>query len=369
MTNRHTLATSLGAALLIAGMLIAPANAQEIDPALQASWDYMQEAMPGVPYDVLAKACAEGEVDLYTGAWLDAQDAQIAAFNARFPCVKVRNFSSTIGALRERFLAESRAGRPLADIYQDTDVSKLDDFVTEGLVREYKISNSDSFEASDKHEGYWYPIRRTLTGIAWNTDLVSPEEASKLQEWKGVLDPVWKDRAIYVDPAVGGNTFAPLYLWQTLYGPDFIKQLGEQHPRIISGINNAAASLASGDVAVIFNANETGLLPLWEKGAPIQWSLPSPGLGPLTAQMLVKDGPHPNAAVLYHEYTFTAEGYSTWQAIGGAGARLGIDDKREIVSEPWYKLPSKMFPYDPKKASEAFPTILAEFNEFVGATK
>jgi hypothetical protein len=69
-----------------AAAFIAPcALAQDIDPKLRASWDFMQSAMPGVPYETLKAACAEGRLMVYHGSWTDAQNAQIEAFHKRFP--------------------------------------------------------------------------------------------------------------------------------------------------------------------------------------------------------------------------------------------------------------------------------------------
>ena len=80
-------------------------------------------------------------------------------------------------------------------------------------------------------------------------------------------------------------------------------------PQVFSGTNPASAALASGDIAVLFNASETGLMPLQSAGAPLRWTFPEPAAGPVTGQAISARAPHPNAAKLYHEYAFTTEGY------------------------------------------------------------
>ena len=49
----------------IARVLTAPVNlhwtAQPVDPALAASWKFVQETMPGVPYELLKGACGDDE--------------------------------------------------------------------------------------------------------------------------------------------------------------------------------------------------------------------------------------------------------------------------------------------------------------------
>jgi len=346
-------------------MVINAAHAQPVDPKLAASWAYMQKEMPGVPYSLLKAACDEGALMIYHGTWDEAQDAQIAGFRQRFPCISVQKFTTTMGALRERFLAEFRAGRRDADIYQESDTGTLDIMAGNKTLMNYKISNDAAFKPSTKKTGYWYPLRIALVGVAWNTDLVSPDEAKLLSEWKGVTNPAWKGRAAVVDPSGGGVAYLPWYAWTKLYGEGFVDQIGALRPRVTAAINTASAALASGDVAVILNASETGLLPLWLKGAPIRWSLPSPAIGPLTGQGIPSNAPHPNAAKLYQEYSFAEEGYGLWQKLGGAPARIGFKDQRKVASESWYKLPADIYAYDPAEATAAAPAINRHFTQTV----
>lgn len=343
--------------------------AQPVDPKLAASWAFVQKAMPGVPYSLLKAACDEGAVMIYHGTWVDAQNEQIDGFRKRFPCISVQKFTTTMGELRERFLAEWRAKRPIADIIQDSDTGTLNLHAANRILMDYRISNDASFKPAAKKSGYWYPLRVAMVGIAWNTDLVSAAEAKLLTEWKGIVNPAWKGRAVVVDPSAGGVAYLPWYAWIKLYGEGFIDQIGALKPRVVTGINTASASLAAGDVAVILNASETGLLPLWLKGAPIRWSLPTPGVGPLTGQGIPANAPHPNAAKLYHEYAFTEEGYSLWQRLGGAPARAGIKDQRKVASESWYKVPADLWDYDPAAATAETQKVVAKFNQAVGASR
>ncbi|HTN63532.1 MAG TPA: ABC transporter substrate-binding protein [Devosia sp.] len=357
------------AAIAMSQAVVTTAGAQDIDPALQASWDYMQEQMPGVPYSLLTAACAEGEVMVYHGSWADAEDLQIQGFNKRFPCLTVRKLGGGMSDIRERFLAEYRAGLKVADLVQDSSSAVLDEHAKAGYLSEYTISNDDKFADDAKHTGYWYSMRRGMAGIAWNTDLVSDEDAAKLTEWEGILDPRWKDVAAVGDISAGGVAYLPFYAWYQLYGDEFYKKLGELNVRNIAGTNNAAAALASGDVEVLFNASETALVPLYNKGAPIKWSLPPPGVGPLTGQSITSNAPHPNAARLFQEYTFSEEGYGLFQSLGGVPTRIGTPDAREVAAEPWYKVPAEMFVFDEKEANEAVPMILEKFNEYVGTAR
>lgn len=358
-------AMTMGAALLH----VAAAQAQDIDPQLKDSWAFMQEQMPGVPYSILVAACKEAEVMIYHGSWPDAEEMQAEGFAKRFPCITVRKQGGGMSDIRERFLAEFRGGQRIADLIQDSNASILDSHAKANYLTKYVISNDDKFDDNAKNSGYWYSMRRGMAGIAWNTDLVSDADAAKLADWKGILDPRWRNVAAVGDISAGGVAYLPFYAWHKLYGDEFIKKLGALNIRNIGGTNNAAAALASGDVQVVFNASETALVPLLEKGAPIKWTLPAPGIGPLTGQAITANAPHPNAAKLYQEYSFTPEGYALFQKLGGVPTMKGVKDARDVASEDWYKVPTQIFDYSDAEATAAVPEIVKLFNDNVAAAR
>ncbi len=323
--------------------------------------------MPDVSYELLKDACAEATLTIYQGPWPEAQLAQIAQFHKRFPCITVRRFELQGVLLRERFLAEFRANNNIADIVQDTDPGNLNEDADQGFLMNYKVGDDRFYPDGLKKAAYWYPLKITFVGNAWNTDLVSDAEAKSLGLWTGMADPAWKGRAGVTD--VGGIAMVPWYLVIKTYGVDFLAKVGALKPRVFSGNGPAAGSLASGDVSVLLGTTETGVEPVWAKGAPIHWALPEPGGGAATGQGISAHAPHPNAAKLYQDYAFTEEGYAAWQTLGGAPARSGYKDRRKVAAEPWYKLPQKMFVFDPADEARATPATLDAFHRAIGKAR
>ena len=344
------------------------ALAQTVDPALADSWAFAQKAMPGVPYDLLKNACAEGALMIYSGTWPDATDNVVKHFKERFACIgDVQTFVTQTGPRRERFLAEVRANHNIADIIQDTDPGTLENQAKSGLLANYKISNDSFYDAGIKQSGYWYPFRASTMGIAWNTDTVTDDEAKILSTWHGMLDPRWKGRAGVADPASGGAAYIPWYLWPKIYGQEFMDGLKKSQPRAFIAVNPTVAALASGDIDVYFGADDASLSPVWASGAPIKWTIPEPAIGTPTGQAISATAPHPNAARLYQEYAFTEEGYGAWQSVGGGpSVREGFHDLRDVAKEDWYKSPEKFFEYDPAEATNARDAVNKMFHEVVG---
>ncbi len=342
--------------------------AQDVAPEHADAWAFMQTAMPGVPYDLLQAACEEGAVMIYNGTWSDAQENQIKAFADRFPCVTVEHFELPTSERRERFIVETKAGRHTADIVQDTDPGVLDKQAKEGLLAEYALSSDSAFADNVKMASYWYPLRIALAATAWNIDNVTEEEAALLSTWDGMIDPRFKGRVgIAMSPSGGGGvTLYPYFALYKTYGEDFMKAFAAQEPRNFSGANTLAGALASGDIDVALAVSETGIVPLQAQGAPIQWALPEPGMGLATGQAVSATAPHPNAARLYQEYSFTDEGYAAWNLHGGAPAKTGFADTRPVAQESWYRYPAAFSDVDPRSMNAEKDAFLALNNGWFG---
>ena len=76
----------------------------------------------------------------------------------------------------------------------------------------------------------------------------------------------------------------------------------------------------------------------WLQGAPIRWVRPSPtpDFGN-SWQAVSKYAPHPNAARLFQNWSFSAEGAVVLQEkYGSATTMSGVADKRKVAKESWY---------------------------------
>jgi ABC-type Fe3+ transport system substrate-binding protein len=86
----------------------------------------------------------------------------------------------------------------------------------------------------------------------------------------------------------------------------------------------------------------------------------------MTGQAIAAKAPHLNAAKLFQEYSFTEEGYTIWQKLGGAPARKGIKDQRPVAAQPWYKVPTSFIPYDPADAATSMNSVLDDYRKYIG---
>ena len=134
------------------------------------------------------------------------------------------------------------------------------------------------------------------------------------------------------------------------------------------GGRSGRCRVGSGRYFVIFNASETGLLPLLAKGAPIRWSLPEPGIGPMTGQAIparrrirmprsfIRNMPSPSTATRTGRSWRRASAHRLQGSARGCGTAL-VQGAGQILS------------YDTKDASDQLKPIIAEFRKNIGVAR
>ena len=158
-----------------------------------------------------------------------------------------------------------------------------------------------------------------------------------------------------VDPAAGGVAYLPWYTWFKLYGEDFIRKLGEVRPQVFSGTNPASAALASGDIAVLFNASETGLMPLQSAGAPLRWTFPEPAAGPVTGRRSRRARRIPTPRSSITSMHSRPKAMLSGKSSAAHPRASAIQDQRPIAAQPWYKYPTKFFELRPARSNKPLP--------------
>lgn len=117
--------------------------------------------------------------------------------------------------------------------------------------------------------------------IAYNSNNVTPEEVEKLKSWRGILDPVFKDR-VALSPQLCSTCYTRVHFWMAPenkeeYGEKFMHELAAMKPHIYAEINLAIDRVAAGEEDIVYCclwgalANARSV-----KGAPIRWVFPTP---------------------------------------------------------------------------------------------
>ena len=143
--------------------------------------------------------------------------------------------------------------------------------------------------------------------IAYNTKTVSAAEAPKT--WKDLLDPKWRGKMVTAHPGYSGVISTHVLALVHLYGWDYFKQLAQNKLMLVQSAVDPAGVVASGErpVAVERRATTTSTRSR-RRGTRSRSSIPKEGVPLVVSPTAIASfAPHPNAAKLFTDFTFTRE--------------------------------------------------------------
>ena len=261
--------------------------------------------------ELIAAAEAEGSVLWYTTMIVDqAVRPLAAAFEAKYPKIKVDFSRGGSGDTALKIINEAQAGRPMGDVFDGT--ATFANVMPAGAVEPYSPDSAAAYPDNFKDpDGNWHALNFYFLTTVYNTDLVSEEDAPKT--FQDLLDPEWKDQMIW--SIVPEPTAAPGFVGNILMtmgeadGMAYLDKLAGQN------ITNMDTSQRVVLDRVIAGEFPVGLMCFNHhvaisraQGAPIAWVPMEPVVAASSLLGKIKDGPHPNAAELLIDFLLSKEG-------------------------------------------------------------
>jgi iron(III) transport system substrate-binding protein len=105
-------------------------------------------------------------------------------------------------------------------------------------------------------------------------------------------------------------------------GAGYLARLRAQNPKLYVGTVPIGQAVASGEILVGGYGIPSAVKPLKEAGAPIDFFVPSPGLGIRYGLAAFTWGRHPNAARVFLDYVMSREGQAAWHSNGETASPL-----------------------------------------------
>jgi iron(III) transport system substrate-binding protein len=167
-----------------------------------------------------------------------------------------------------------------------------------------------------------------LSSIAYNTNLVKPEDAPK--SFKDLLDPKWAGKMVKGHPAYSGTIMTATFQQVRELGWQYYEGLAKQRVLQVQSSTDPPKKLALGERAVMADGNEYGVVLLKEAGQPVEPVYPTEGTPTITGPTgIFASAPHPNAAKLFQAWLHTRE---TQQFFVDFTAQYSVHD--QVQSKP-----------------------------------
>src|SRR3954447_18854768 len=258
--------------------------------------------------DLVEAAKKEGKVILYSSMDLPVGEKLGKAFEAAYPGISVQIERSGSERLFQQIDQEFASNIHAADIINSSDASHfitwkknnwLAPFVPEDVAKYF----AEGFRDPD---GMSATSRIYLSSIAYNTNLVKPEDAPK--SYADLLDPKWAGKMVKGHPAYSGTIMTATFQLVRELGWGYLEKLSKQRVMQVQSSTDPPKKLALGERAVMADGNEYGVVLLKEAGQPVEPLYPSEGTPTISGPTAIfKTAPHPNAAKLFQAWWHTRE--------------------------------------------------------------
>jgi iron(III) transport system substrate-binding protein len=267
---------------------------------------------------LIEAARKEGKVVYYTSVDLPLAEKIAKAFEARYPGVAVRVERTGAERVFQRIGQEYQSRIYAVDVVNSSDAAHfivwrregiLIPFVPEDVAKHYPAEHQDA-------EGLFASFRIGLSIIAYNTNLVKPEDAPK--SFADLLDPKWSGKMVKAHPGYSGTIMTATFQLQRDLGWGYLEKLAQQKVMQLQSASDPPKKLALGERAVQADGNEYNIFQIKESGGPVEPVYATEGtplvIGP---NAMFKNAPNPNAARLFQCFCFSAECQQLISDVGG----------------------------------------------------
>ncbi len=246
----------------------------------------------------------EGKILFYTTMTTEDSSRLLNRFKENYPFLETKLIRSSGTKMITKILSDAKANiHPDAVLADGFGIHFLK---TKGLLQKYLSPERKAYAKGFKDQDGYYTSGYTSTNvIAYNTNLVSPNEAPKTYE--DLLDPKWKGKMGMDSDDI--EWFANmLKIMGREKGRKFMIKLSAQDPRLRKGHTLNTLLLAAGEFPIAVNVFGHRVEKMKAKGAPIEWVATKRTITRLNPVGVAAHAAHPNAAKLFVNFVLSKKG-------------------------------------------------------------
>jgi iron(III) transport system substrate-binding protein len=280
----------------------------------------LADAPPSEPVtpELIEAARKEGQVSYYTSTDLPVAEKLAKAFEAKYSGIAVHVERTGAERVFQRIGQEYSSNIHAVDVVNSSDAAHFIVWKRDGILAPYVPEDVAKFYPPEHRDadGQFASWRVWLSIIAYNTNLVKPEDAPK--SFADLLDPKWKGKIVKAHPGYSGTIMTATYQMQRDLGWSWFEQLAKQNIMQVQSSADPPKKLDLGERAVMADGNEYNIFQMKEAGRPVEPVYASEGspliIGP---NGIFKGSPHPNAAKLFQSFCFSREAQQLIIDVGG----------------------------------------------------
>jgi iron(III) transport system substrate-binding protein len=338
--------------LLAAGLLL-PLGARVVSAAPPAT--------PVTPAMVEA-ATKEGKVTYYTAMDLSVAEPMAKAFEARYPGIKVVVERSGAERVFNRIGQEMASKIYRVDVVNSSDAAHfiswkregwLAPFVSEEMARDVPADMVDP-------DGLFCNQRTHLSTIAYNTKLVSPEDAPK--GFMDLLQPKYAGKLVKGHPGYSGTIMTATQQIARELGWSYFEKLAKQKVLQVQSATEPPKRIEAGERGIAVDGSDYLFWLAKERGQPIEVVLAVEGTPQISNPMgIFKSSTNPNAARLLVSWIMSAEGQGFIVNVSGqypANRQIKPKPGRPVLSQ------IKTFKEDPVEVEKQADQIKTQYTKY-----
>ena len=268
------------------------------------------EAPPAVAITpgLIEAARQEAKVVFYSSMDLPVGEKLGKAFEAQYPGVAVQIERSGSERLFQRVAQEFASNIHAADVINSSDASHFIPWKKSGWLAPFVSDDIAKYFPAEYRDpdGMFATTRIWLSSIAYNTNLVKPEDAPR--SFADLLDPRWAGKMVKGHPAYSGTIMTATFQMVRELGWEYFEKLARQRVMQVQSSTDPPKKLSLGERAVMADGNEYGVVLLKEAGQPVEPVYPTEGTPTISGPSgIFASAPHPNAARLFQAWLHTRE--------------------------------------------------------------
>jgi ABC-type Fe3+ transport system substrate-binding protein len=266
---------------------------------------------------VIDAAKKEGEVVWYSTQIISQLVRPLAAaFEKKYPGVKVRYTRANAGEVAVKILNESHAGQVQVDVLDGT--STVVPLKQQGYVLQWQPDAAKAYPALYKDPaGYWVASNLYINTPGYNTSLVPPGTEPKTYD--DLLDPKWRGKMAW--GALPSTSASEGFIGTVLaergedQGMAYLRAFSKQKvANVAASAREVLDQVIAGEYALALQIFNHHAVISAKKGAPVDWIKMEPATGSLSVIAIHKSAPHPNAAKLLVDFIISREGQEVFRA-------------------------------------------------------